>query len=103
MTIFVGLLVATAAIAMAGFGVTMLLVRHRLTIWEHCALACLFGTATVSLCLWIGGFLLRGVPLQVTVTCLCVALGVLGFRRWLTFPKAQRTVSKKRAEIVFIA
>jgi len=103
MTIFVGLLVATATIAMAGFGVTMLLVRHRLTMWEYCALAWLFGTATVSVCLWIGGFFLRGIPLQITVTCLCVALGALGFRRWRTFREEQRTDSMKRAEIVFIA
>jgi hypothetical protein len=103
MTIFVGLLVATATIAMAGFGVTMLLVRHRLTIWEHCALAWLFGTATISICLWIGGLLLRGIPLQITVTCLCLALGVIGFRRWRTFRKEQRKHSLKKAEIVFIS
>jgi hypothetical protein len=102
MTIFFGLLVATATIAAAGFGVTLLLVRQRLTIWEHCALAWLFGTATVSLCLWIGGLLLRGIPLQITVTCLCVALGALGFRRWRTFPGEKRTDPMKRAEIVFV-
>src|ERR1700737_273534 len=102
MTIFVGLLVATATIAMAGFGVTMLLVRQRLTIWEHCALAWLFGSATVSLCLWIFGLLLRGFPLQITMTSLCVALGALGFRRWRTFPMQNKTVSMKRGEIVFV-
>ena len=103
MRIFVGLLAATVTISVAGFGVTTLLVRHRLTIWENCALAWLFGTATVSVCLWIGGFLLRGVPLQITVTCLCVALGAFGFRRWRTFHEEQRTDSMNRAEIVFVA
>jgi hypothetical protein len=103
MTIFVGLLVATATIAMAGFGVTMLLARQRLTIWENCALAWLFGTAAVSLSLWIGGLLLRGIPLQITVTCLCVALGALGFRRWRSVPAEKKTGSMTKAEIVFIA
>jgi len=102
MTIFVGLLVATATIATAGFGVTMLLVRHRPTIWESCALAWLFGTAAVSLSLWIGGFLLHGMALQIAVTVLCVVVGALGFQRWRSVPAEKKTGSITKAEIVFI-
>ena len=102
MTIFAGLLVATLTVAVAGFGLTMLLVQRRPTIWENCALAWLFGTAVVSLGLWIGGFLLRGIALQITVAGICVVIGALGFRRWRTFSREQRTSSTKKAEIVFI-
>src|ERR1700737_1155954 len=102
MTILVGLLAATATISMAGFGVTTLLVRHRLTIWEHCALAWLFGTAAVSLSLWIGGFLLHGIALHIAVTGFCIVTGALGFRRWRTVP-AEKKIGFMRAEIVFIA
>jgi hypothetical protein len=102
MTIFAGLLVATLTIVVAGFGLTMLLVQRRPTPWENCALAWLFGTAVVSLGLWIGGFLLRGIGLQIMVTGICVVLGVLGFRRWRKLSREQRTSSPKKAEIVFI-
>jgi hypothetical protein len=101
MTIFVGLFAGTATIAIAGFGVTMLLVRHRPTVWETCALAWLFGTAVVSFSLWIGGFLLHGIALQIVVTGVCVVLGALGFQRWRTVSDEKKTISTK-AEIVFI-
>ena len=103
MRIFFGLLVATATIASAGFGVTALVARHRLTIWENCALAWLFGTAVVSLTLWAGGTLMHGMALQIMVTGVCVVLGALGFARWRTFPAENKTGSMNKAEIVFIA
>jgi hypothetical protein len=102
MTIFVGLFAATATIVTAGWGVTMLLVRRRLTIWENCALAWLFGTAVVSFSLWIGGFLLHGIALQIVVTGVCIAMGVLGLRRWRTVPAEKKIGSVTKAEIIFI-
>jgi hypothetical protein len=101
MTILVGLFAATATIVTAGFGVTMLLVRHRLTIWETCALAWLFGTVAVSLSLWVSGFFLHGIALQIAVTGICVVIGALGFQRWRTAP-GQQKIRLTKAEIVFI-
>src|SRR5712692_5972114 len=100
MRIFVGLFIATATIAGAGFGVTVLLARRRLTIWENSALAWLFGTAVVSLSLWIGGFLLHGIALQIAVTGVCITIGVFGLRRWRTVPLEKRANSTTKAEMV---
>jgi hypothetical protein len=102
MTIFFGLVAALMTIGMSGFGATALLVRHRLTIWENFALAWLFGTAAVSLSLWIGGFFLRGIALQAGVTVVCIMLGLIGFRRWQRSSPVHR-IDSTRAETVFIA
>lgn len=104
MTIFVGLIAALFTIAAAGFGVTMLLIKQRLSKWEHFALAWLFGTAAVSLSLWVVGFLIRGLALQIAVTALCIVLGSLGLRRWRRFsPLAQTTAWWRTSEIIFSA
>lgn len=102
MNIFVGVFIATVTIAAAGFGTTMLLTHSRLTIWENVALAWLFGTALVSLSLWIGGFLFRGIALQILVAAVCVTIGVIGVRRWRTFSREARSDSRTKANIIFV-
>ena len=103
MITFVGLLAATFTIAAAGFGVTVLLARQRLTMAEYGALAWLFGTAIVSLSLWIGGLLIRGIGLQLIVTAFCVLLGSVGFARWRKLSSKQKSDSWKTADSMFIA
>jgi hypothetical protein len=103
MTTFVGLLAAMVTIAAAGFGVTMLLARQRLTTSEYLALAWLFGTAVVSLSLWIGGLVIRGIALQLVMTAFCVLLGAVGFARWRKLSSKQKSDSWKIADIIFVA
>ena len=102
MRIFAGLAVALFTIVAPGFWVTTLLVRRRLTIAEHLALAWLFGTAVTSLTLWMGGFVLRGLLLQAAMTTFCVVCGALGFRRWRELPSQGPTEAWKTADIVFM-
>lgn len=88
MTILVGILVALFTIGAAGFGITALLVRQRVSVWESAALSWFLGTASVSLMLWILGFVLRGWALQIGVAAVCVMLGALGVTRWRSFSGA---------------
>jgi hypothetical protein len=101
MITFAGFLAAFITILAGGFGLTIMLVRRRLTKTEHFALAWLFGTVLVSLTLWLGGFVLRGIALQVFVAAICVTLGAIGFRRWRTFQAI--AASRTRFENIFIA
>ncbi len=102
MIIFAGFIAAFATILFAGFGATSFLVRSRLTKSEHFALAWLLGTAVVSFTLWLGGFVIRGVALQICVSAICVAFGVIGARRWRKFANVART-PRSHFEKIFIA
>jgi hypothetical protein len=90
MTILVGILAALFTIGAAGFGITALLLRQRASVWESAALTWFLGTASVSLMLWILGFVLRGEALQIGVAAVCVMLGALGVTRWRNFPGVGR-------------
>jgi len=103
MRICLGLLAALASIIIAGLGVTMLLTRKRVTIWKNFALAWLFGTAAVSLSLWVSGFFLRGAALQIEVTAICFAIGAFGFFRRQEIGSEVKTQSIDKAEIFFVA
>jgi hypothetical protein len=103
MRICLGLFAAIATIIIAGSGTTMLLTRQRLTIWENFALAWLFGTAIVSLSLWISGFVLRGSALQIEVTAICFVIGALGFFRRQKVRSESKDRPIDKAEIFFIA
>ena len=101
MNIVAGFLGAMFTILAAGFGITLLLARKRLTTYEHFALAWLLGTAVVSLALWLGGFFARGLALQVFVSATCLSLGAIGITQWRRLtPVAPR--SRTPAEIIFI-
>jgi hypothetical protein len=102
MITFVGFIAAFATILAAGFGMTTLLVRNRLTRIEHFALAWLFGTAVVSLALWCCGFFVRGIALQIFVAAICATLGAVGVRRWRNFPNLP-SLLLSRIDKVFIA
>ncbi|MEY2481293.1 MAG: hypothetical protein QOI04_2220 [Verrucomicrobiota bacterium] len=71
-------LAAILLIWAAGFGVAVRLLRGSREIeWlELSALAWFFGTAVVSLSLWLVSFVARGVVLQIFVTLICLALAV---------------------------
>lgn len=77
-----GLVVGLMTIFVAGFGVTLLLLRTapRLNGFECFCLAWLFGCGTVSLLLFLCGTLVSGLPLQVLVTVCCVAIGFYGWK-----------------------
>src|SRR4051812_3940033 len=80
--IFVGLTIFVITTLLAGFGVTMLVLSRpaRLGVAMAICLSWLFGTAAVSLLLWItGGFFHRGLPLAIAAAC--VVLGVCGWIR----------------------
>lgn len=68
----------------AGFGVTMLLLPDstRMAVAELIALSWLFGTAIISLTLWLLGIVVRGVTLQITVTIICLGLASIGIGLW---------------------
>ncbi len=103
MTTLAGILAAAMTIFGAGFGTTMLLVRRPPTILETCALAWLLGTAVVSLSLWIGGFFVRGIALQITAAAVCILLGALGLRRWRVLPRPEQTTQpRKTLETIFM-
>jgi hypothetical protein len=97
------LFVATATLAVGGWGVVLLLSRGRLSCWEHFALAWFFGTSLVSLSFWIGGLFLRGFPLQCVVTGICVLIGAIGFGRLRASGSKQREPSGTRFEFVLVA
>jgi hypothetical protein len=101
MTIFVGLLAAGFTIVAAGFGVAMLLLSRRPAVEEYFALSWLFGTATVSLGLWLGGFFARGILLQLIVCAISISLGAVGFRRWRVLAPRDRQNRGPAVEIIF--
>jgi len=80
--ILVGLLAAYFTLLSAGVGLTLFIFRGRrqINVLECCCLSWLFGTGLVSLLLWICGIFLSGFPLQITVTALCILVGVVGWR-----------------------
>lgn len=73
-------LAALLLIWAAGFGATVWLTRSSREIeWlELSALAWFFGTAVVSLTLWLVSFFARGLVLQIFVTLVCLALAISG-------------------------
>jgi hypothetical protein len=97
------LFVATATLAVGGWGVVLLLSRGRLSCWEHFALAWFFGTSLVSLSFWIGGLFLRGIALQCIVTGICVLIGAIGFGRLRASGSKHREPSGTRFEFVLLA
>lgn len=103
MTILLSLIAAIFTIVSAGFGVTTLLVRRRITGWDCLALPWLLGTATVSLAIWIGGFLLRGIALQLIVTAFCIGLGAIGWRCWQKFPAPEQRRTADKIDKVCLA
>jgi hypothetical protein len=102
MIVLIDLFIATATVAVAGGGVASLLSQRRLSWWEYCALAWLFGTSLVSLSLWIGGLFLHGIALQSTVTGICVLIGIIGFRRLRANGPKQQAASGTRFEFVLV-
>ena len=79
--IFVGLIAGLCAILLAGFGVTLLLMRGatQINLLECAALSWLFGSGVISLLLWGGGMLVSGSLLQVLTAVIAVAVGAWGF------------------------
>ncbi len=80
--ILIGLIAGLGTILLAGFGVTLLLLRNtpRLQAAECLALAWLFGCGAVSLLLFLGGIFMTGLPLQLLVTLGCVGLAFSGWK-----------------------
>jgi hypothetical protein len=102
MTTLIGLLAAMFTIAAGGFGVAVLLTRQRLAICEYLALSWLFGTALVSFALWIFGFFVRGLTLQMATTAVCICLGAIGFARQRRLPPAPKEAVNQRWNIIFV-
>jgi hypothetical protein len=80
--ILAGVIVGLMTIFVAGFGVTLLLLRTapRLNGFECFCLAWLFGCGAVSILLFACGTLVSGLPLQVLVMVCCVAIGFCGWK-----------------------
>ncbi len=81
--ISLALCVALSTILLGGAGVHLLLLgdRVRLNIVELLCFAWLFGTGSLSILLWAGGFFFHGAVLQVVVTTSLVALGLSGWKK----------------------
>jgi hypothetical protein len=77
----VGLLGAFGMLFAAGYGLLTLLIRHsvRLSFAEQIGFSWLFGTAAVSLLLWILGLFANGLFLQALISVVCVCLGIVGW------------------------
>ena len=104
MTTFPGILGALSTIGAVGFGLSALFAGRRCSAWEFTALTWLFGTGAVLLVLWILGFLLRGIALQIGVTAVCILIGLIGFRRWRKLPRTERKpFFSRKMESVFAA
>ena len=101
MTVALGLLAALATEFAAGFGLTVFLLKQRLTITEHVAVAWLLGTAVISLALWLSGFVLHGLVLQGVVTIFTVWLGVAGVARYRKLPALVKRPFISATEILF--
>ena len=78
-----GLAAALLTIFGAGFGATALLPRSARPIAadELAALSWLLGTFVVSIILWLLGFAMRGIALQLSVTTICLLLAGAGTLR----------------------
>jgi hypothetical protein len=76
-----GLGAALLTIFAAGFGLTLLASRGRtvISLPVTCALAWLLGTNAISLLLWLGGMLMSGIVLQLSVTVSAVMLAGAGW------------------------
>jgi hypothetical protein len=106
--IFVQLAVAYATFFMAGGGLTLLLMRgsRRHNMIELFALSTFFGFGLISLLLWIGGFFLSGIALQIFVTLGAVAQGFCGLRAAVrdrpsvAWPRPQTPVEYSLAAII---
>ena len=88
--ILLGLITGLGTILLAGFGVTLLLLRNtpRLNAAECLSLAWLFGCGAVSMLLFLGGIVMTGLPLQLLVMLGCVMLAFCGWKtkagaRWV--------------------
>ena len=86
-----GLFAAYVTLFAAGLGIIVLLLRRltrlrqgyggqAINLIECAALSWLFGSGVVSLLLWLGGIVVSGLVLQLSVTLACVALGFTGWR-----------------------
>ncbi len=78
----VGLVGAFATLFAAGYGLLGLLIRNsiRLNPAEQIGFSWLFGTGTISLLLWIFGFVAHGALLQGLVSVVCLLFGIVGWR-----------------------
>jgi len=82
------LLGAFGTLLAAGYGLLTLLARNetQLSLTEQIAFSWIFGTAAVSLLLWIFGLFVHGVLLPGLVSIICLSLGLVGWRRMVPRP-----------------
>ena len=101
-----GLGIGLLTLLCAGFGVSLLLLRGSIA---HNLLVCgclswIFGTGTVSLLLWVGGFFLSGIGLQSLVIAAVLTLALLGWKyrgkTRFTFPWPTRAVEWLLAGVI---
>lgn len=78
---FLLLAVALCLLLLGGLGISRLLLPNCANSAELFALSFLFGSAVISLSLFVFGLFVSGIALRLLVTTACIALGWIGWRR----------------------